>query len=320
MQGIPRVSIGMPLYQAERYLEETLATILAQTFRDFELIISDNASTDRTEEICRRHMALDDRISYSRNERNMGAAYNYNRVVHLARGEYFKHAAYDDLLAPTYLERLVELLNREPDVVLAYPNCCVIDGNGEPLASAPAVTDLVSRDASPHVRLERYIPRGGAAGMCDPVFGLFRTAVLRQTAILGSYVSADAILLGETMLYGQVENVPETLFFERYHERGSVISNPSIDQRYAWFDPAIRPRASNRLYHWRWLIELVRAIHRAPLSWTERLRCYFVLRRYVMTSRKVLVLNILWAGHFSMRRIWSGIRKRDMTDLIAAFR
>ena len=315
----PRVSIGMPVYQAERYIEETLESICRQTFTDFELIISDNASHDRTEDICRRFAARDDRIRYLRNAKNMGAAYNYNLVAQLARGEFFKHAAYDDLLLPTYLERLVELLDCEPNVVLAYPRCEVIDANGVHTSTGPAATDLISRQPQAHMRLRRYFPRGGADGLCDPVFGLFRTAVFRQTRMLGRYISADAILLGEVLLYGEIDQVPELLFQERYHPKGSVMSNPTIDARFAWFDPAITPRSSNRLYYWRWLFELVRAIHRAPLDAREKLLCYLELRGFTRRYWAWLLISIGWAVNFSARQIFKGIVCRDKTALAAAF-
>ena len=99
----PRVSIGLPVYNGENFLEFALDSILGQTFQDFELIISDNASTDATESICRRYAAKDSRIRYYRNPNNQGAAQNYNRVFALARGEYFKWAAHDDVCKPNYL-------------------------------------------------------------------------------------------------------------------------------------------------------------------------------------------------------------------------
>ena len=102
---VPRVSLGMPVYNAQRFLREVLDSILAQTFTDFELIISDNGSTDATESICREYAARDPRVLYYPNDRvNHGPAWNYNRTEALARGEYFKWAAADDLLAPTLLE------------------------------------------------------------------------------------------------------------------------------------------------------------------------------------------------------------------------
>ena len=98
--GYPRVSVGIPVFNGERFLAETIESILAQTFKDFEIVISDNASTDRTEEICRSYAARDPRIRYNRNDTNRGAAWNHNRVFELARGEYFKWQSHDDFCAP----------------------------------------------------------------------------------------------------------------------------------------------------------------------------------------------------------------------------
>src|SRR5207244_10480282 len=110
---MPRVSIGVPVYNGERYIAETLDSLLAQTFEDFELIISDNASHDRTEGICRAYAAKDSRIRYVRNSTNLGAARNYRLAVELSSGEYFRWANCDDLFAPTSLSRCVEVLDLE---------------------------------------------------------------------------------------------------------------------------------------------------------------------------------------------------------------
>src|SRR5262245_34908562 len=117
----PRVSIGLPVYNGQQFLEETLNSILAQTYTDFELIISDNASTDRTSEIARAYVAKDARVRYHRNENNLGVAGNYNGVFSLASGEYFKWAPADDTCLPNYLARCVEILDLDSTVVLAYP-------------------------------------------------------------------------------------------------------------------------------------------------------------------------------------------------------
>jgi glycosyltransferase involved in cell wall biosynthesis len=308
----PKVSIGMPLYNAEQYLEETMETILSQTFSDFELIISDNASTDRTDQICRSYAARDSRIRYDRNLQNMGAAYNYNKVFLLARGKYFKHAAHDDLLAPTYLERLVEVLDREPGVVLAYPRCQVIDENGAPLSNAPETMELRSRQTTPHERFRAYIPRGNPQRMCDPIFGLFRTEMFGRTGMIGSYIAADAILLGETALHGEIEEVPEVLFLERWHAGGSVRANPTLDDRYAWFDPKTRGKLSNVFVHWRWTIELLRAIDRAPISRAEKVRCYLIMRLYVARNLGGLAGDLYWASRYLARITLSNLLRRNV--------
>jgi glycosyltransferase involved in cell wall biosynthesis len=101
---IPRVSIGLPVFNGEKYLAEALDSILSQTYRDFKLIISDNASTDRTEQICREYAAKDRRIRYYRNEKNIGAPKNFNRVFELSSGKYFRWDAFTHPSAkPNYL-------------------------------------------------------------------------------------------------------------------------------------------------------------------------------------------------------------------------
>ncbi|MEO1346882.1 MAG: glycosyltransferase family A protein, partial [Pseudomonadota bacterium] len=115
----PRVTIGVPVYNGDAYLAEALDSILNQTFTDFEVIISDNASTDGTEQICRDYAARDDRVRYIRQEKNLGAAPNFNLLVPIARGEYFKWAASDDLIAPEFLNYCVEALEKEFDASLA---------------------------------------------------------------------------------------------------------------------------------------------------------------------------------------------------------
>jgi glycosyltransferase involved in cell wall biosynthesis len=99
----PRVSLGMPVYNGERYLEKTFDSVLAQTYKDFELVISDNGSTDRTQAICERYAKMDSRVKYHRNSKNIGIAPNFNRVYELSPSEYFKWTDYDDLLAPEFL-------------------------------------------------------------------------------------------------------------------------------------------------------------------------------------------------------------------------
>jgi glycosyltransferase involved in cell wall biosynthesis len=132
MDSTPLVSVGLFVYNGERFIEETLHSILNQTFSDFELIISDNASTDRTGEISQAYARRDSRIRYYRNEKNMGAGWNIRRVYELATGKYYKQAATDDLLEPDFLRRCIEILESDPGCVLAHPKTKEIDENGLP--------------------------------------------------------------------------------------------------------------------------------------------------------------------------------------------
>jgi GT2 family glycosyltransferase len=154
----PRVSIGMPLYNAERYLAGTLESILGQTFCDLEVVISDNGSTDRTEQICRQYASRDNRIRYYRNEVNRGAAWNYNHVFELARGEYFKWASYDDLLAPKFLEHCVASLDQDPSAALAFTQF-LDDDEGRSFRERRPYACQFQR---PHRRLRNAGPAAGA--------------------------------------------------------------------------------------------------------------------------------------------------------------
>jgi glycosyltransferase involved in cell wall biosynthesis len=276
----PRVSIGLPVRDGENYLAETLDSILAQTYSDFELTISDNASTDGTEEIGRAYAARDERIRYFRNEKNLGAAENFNRVLELSAGEYFKWAAHDDLCAPEYLALCVEILDREPEVVLCYPRTRIIDGQGEFVEDYFDGFHLDS--PKPNVRF-RDVFR--APGLCNPVFGLMRARVLERTALIGNYAASDRVLLGELALHGQFYEVPEYLFLRRGHPQRSLAANVTDGEIAAWFDPAMRGKVL--LPRWRRLLEYLRAAQRAPLSQTERIRCYMQVARFVLSPRKL---------------------------------
>src|SRR3990172_6471697 len=122
----------MPVYNAERYLEEALDSLVSQSFEDFELIISDNASTDRTGEICWRYAAKDERIRYVRNRANFGILYNFGQTFRLSSGEFFKWAAADDVCGRDYFLRAVEALDADPSLILAWGRTQGIDEHGEP--------------------------------------------------------------------------------------------------------------------------------------------------------------------------------------------
>ncbi|MCK4236674.1 MAG: glycosyltransferase family 2 protein, partial [Candidatus Krumholzibacteria bacterium] len=212
----PRVSIGIPVYNGERYIAGTIDSILAQTFRDFELIISDNASTDGTSTICRRYAAADERVRYFRNERNLGAAKNFNLLFTHARGEYFKWAAADNLIEPTFLERCVEVLDARPDAVVAYTKCKQINDFDGTMRTIDTDRDLESADACE--RLHNLFLQ--VIGMQDTIWGLMRVSALQKTRLIRSFVGADDCLLIELILQGPYVEVPEHLLVLRIHPGG----------------------------------------------------------------------------------------------------
>ena len=289
MSSNPRVTIGIPVYNGENYLAESIESILAQTFTDFELIISDNASTDQTEAICRAFVARDGRVRYSRNEVNVGAAKNYNLLVDLAKGEYFKWQAHDDKCAPTFLARCVEVLDQDPALVLSYTGTADIDAEGNVTRKIPPKPTL----SEPHASKRFY------ECVCVPhpqtsVFGLIRTAVLRQTRLIGNYSSSDRTLLGELSLRGPFYELPDYLFFKRHHPQAHWKVYRTRHARQVWYDPAKRGKIT--FPHWRLLREHLYSVWRVPLNLLERVRCHLVLGWWIRKQWRRLAKNLILQG------------------------
>ena len=273
MTARPLVSIGLPTFNGSRYLDDTIDSLLAQDLPDFELLISDNGSTDGTAEICRR-AERDRRVRVSRVEANRGAAWNYNHVLAMATGANFKWSADDDLCHPSFLRRCIEELEANPGAVLAWPQTTIIDGDG---ATVGPMDDgnLDLRDRDPAHRLAELLRNRVE---WHPVFGVIRTDALRQTRGIGAFVSADIALLAELALRGHFHQVPERLFLRRYHERRSIAANPSFREHAAWYRPDRRDRPA--LPEARLLRELLVRVAESPLPAGDRARAALeVVRR-----------------------------------------
>ena len=227
------VSVGVPVFNGEEYIEQTLDSLLAQTLTDFEIVISDNASTDRTPEICRSYRDIDRRVRYFRNERNIGAAPNFNRVVELASAPLVHCGACDDLYDPRFLERCVEVLERDMGLVLSYSATTMIDEHGAPLLFdrerncfldsygdflMTPVPPYIATAASPERRFRDVL---WPMGWCLPLSGVIRKDALLRTSLYRNYYGADKVLLAELALQGRFHQVPEELFAKRVH-RGAT--------------------------------------------------------------------------------------------------
>ena len=266
----PPLTIGVPVYNGERFLHAALDSILGQTFSDFVLVVSDNASTDATAEIVEEYVARDDRVVLLRSDTNRGAAWNYNRVFAECRTPYFKWAAGDDLLAPTYLERLLEVLDAAPpSVVLAYPEAQLIDEEDNVLGAF--VDKLAARPgAASYARLFKVVNN---AALGNVIFSVVRSDALRRTRLHGNYPSADYVLLAELALVGEFRVVHEPLFLRRVHEQMSTRANPTAESLTRWFDTR-RPTVTRpKLQLFR---EYLAAIGHAPLSRRARALSYLV--------------------------------------------
>jgi len=305
MYSTPLVSVGLFVYNGERFLEQTLQSILNQTLTDFELIISDNASTDRTGEIAEAYAKRDDRIRYYRSAKNMGAGWNVRRVYELATGKYFKQAAADDLLEPHFLQRCVEILESDPDCVVAYARTKEVDENGTFIKNY--VTPINTDSSDPVARFHEILMTGGH--MCYPVFGVMRISALHQIPPQGSYVNADGVLLARMSFLGRFHEIPEYLFISRRHSGQSAATLPvrvtrprrfRLTNRYCalpcpeWWDPA-KTRAFT-FPEFRWLLENFLSIYRAPLGAGQKLRSYFMLLPWMKMHFRPMLKDLVVAA------------------------
>jgi glycosyltransferase involved in cell wall biosynthesis len=292
-ENTPHVSVGMPVYNGERYIVQAIESILSQTFRDLELIICDNASTDGTERICREYAAADGRVRYYRNDCNRGAAWNHNRVAELARGEYFKWQCHDDYCDPTLLEKCLAVVHEDPSIVLCYPQFVRVDEQDRRLGIK---SSRVIGGTEPHVRFVSMIHRRDS---CEEIYGIARTAVIRKTALIGPYSNSDDTFLAELILRGQFREVPEPLFFYRIHSAKSTSAYPSRSARMAWFKPTAGTRFS--LPFLRLFAGYISLVWRSPLPSREKLRCYSSLVRWFWYFRDWLGED-LWVVRCSLIR------------------
>jgi len=280
MNAVPRLSIGLPVYNGENYLAESLDALLGQAYEDFELIISDNASTDGTADICRRYGEQDSRIRYIRQQRNIGCAPNHNFVFEQARGELFKWASHDDLYARDLLKRCVEALDEYPNVVLAHSWMAMIDGSGT--VTAAAEYPLATASSRAPERFRSMLLFGNLWG--DDFGGVVRAKVLRRTSLHKSYHYADRAIQAEIGLHGPFYQVPDWLYFRRDHPERAERACPTVRTRCANMDPRRADRLRHpvvRLYA-EYGLGYVAAIRRAPLSSADRRECYRYLGQWVV--------------------------------------
>jgi glycosyltransferase involved in cell wall biosynthesis len=270
----PAVTIGIPVYNGERYLEEAIRSVLAQTRRDLELVISDNASTDRTAEICRDYALQDGRVRCFRNPTNLGAAPNYNLAFTYARGRFFKWLAHDDLITATFAEKATHVLEARPDAVMCNSVVSYIDSKGAPLGLYD--TQLGRADvASPSRRLAQVtLP----SHSCVDFFGMFRRSALEGSLLHGSFHGADRALLAQMSLRGRMIQIPEPLVQMREHENRYTRSQLRAADRASWHDTRARSRV--RFPTWRLYIEYLKMVRAAQLGSGELMRCYAVLARW----------------------------------------
>ena len=278
----PRLTIGLPVYNSEKFLAASLESLLAQTYGDFRLLISDNASTDGTADICAEYARRDSRIDYHRNAENIGMSPNFNLVAEQCETPLFKWSTADDFWAPTMIEKTMAVIEADESIALCYPKTVLINEVEGTELQYDDNLHLMHEDPA-----ERFLAVIANIGLCNVHLGISRTAALRKTSMLRSFPGADTNLIAELAIYGKFFEVPEHLFFRRFHEDSSSWARKDEDHQKRRFHSAkTQNRKSTR---WRAHREYFKAVHHSPLSWRIKNQLYRFLARRMIWDRGQLV-------------------------------
>lgn len=281
----------MPVYNGEQFVEAAVRSVLDQTYPHFELIISDNASTDRTPEICRDLASDDDRITYSQNSQNIGAAGNYNKLFAMASGEFFRWANADDLSGPELHAKCLAVLRSRPEAVLAYGKNRFIDAEGAETEGREDNLDLQQDKAS-----DRFIKFYQVVGFTNVIYGLMRSSAVAQTALMGdgSFPSADINFMAELTLQGKFIEVPDYLFYRRWHTGASsweTVANDEEVQKEFWNAGSL----DFTLPTWKQRLADFRSVRSTGLRLAEKRELYFFLLRSMYWQKKELLRELAQA-------------------------
>jgi len=275
----PLVSIGLPVYNGENFVAEAIQCVLSQTFRDWELVISDNASTDRTVEICREFAVSDDRIRVHQFQQNMGFAPNFNQTFRLSRGRYFKWITHDDLFGAEFLESCVQELERDNRTVLVFPKLIYVDSDRQLLRRQEGDLSIVGPTPESRVsQLMRF--ESESIDVFWSQYGLIRRSVLEKTHLMDAYNGSDQTLLLDIALNGDMKQIGKELFFRREHAAASTLRpNWTFKQRAKFVDAS-----DTRMVvfpYCRMLKEHLACVWNAPISTWSRMQCIAaVLKRF----------------------------------------
>lgn len=265
---VPTISFGLPVYNGALYLRRALDTILAQTFSDFELIISDNASTDATAQIIREYAKQDPRIRRYRQKVNIGVGNNWTFVAEQARGKYFKWVSANDEYEPTLVADCLEVMQADPDVVVCYGRTQFMDLAGVRMG---IYTEDFSADSAS--ALERYRKVRKHLNLCTPLqAGVILRDALRRCRYLGNYRDSDRVLIAGLALEGKIVLLPKVHFYRRW---GEAVATPlrtplEVEQLYR---PAARrtPLFANLPRH----LGQLGIVLRTPRGWREKVHSLF---------------------------------------------
>ncbi len=303
----PTVSIGMPVFNGQRFIREALNSALKQTFQDFELIIADNNSNDATEEICRKYMVRDSRIKYIRHERNYGPIWNFSFVLHEARGRFFTWLAHDDLLEPQFLELTVQYILKNPGTVIASVDFAIIDENGIEQRTAE-LKDMRASLTWEIRRMPFFEFAYPNIHLC--FYGVMQTelckSIMAEIKIPKMLTGWEHFVLARFAVSGEIVALPVVLRKYRSHSSGEYLTEVAeIARMPSW-------RSVLFVYGNRFKLrmDLLKVLLGASYTWKSKLR---ILRR-------VMILDFQWwrwkiTGHWTdPKTITEEARHYGVTD------
>jgi glycosyltransferase involved in cell wall biosynthesis len=305
---MPLVSIGVPVYNGADYLPDTLTALLGQSWRDLEVVISDNLSTDGTSEICRKFASANARVRYHRTERLLPPAENHNRTFELSTGQYFKWAAHDDLCGPEFVEQCVRVLEADPSVVLCYPHATIIDEDGRSLM--PYSYSISTGDPRASRRFGSLVCADHRFHGAFEIYGVIRSDALRSIPPMGNYARGDSLILARLALLGRFHELEQVMFYSRDHASRSVRTLPARKANtrtrlsrfigvgplppVEWWDPSRRDKLN--FPEWRVLKEYAISVERAPIPRSEKLACCGWLARSLWSYSPKLARDVIIAA------------------------
>ncbi|HEY8507272.1 MAG TPA: glycosyltransferase [Steroidobacteraceae bacterium] len=276
----PLVTVGLPVYNGARFLRQALDSILGQTYDHLEVIISDNASTDDTVRICEEYVARDPRVRLVRHPQNIGAARNWNSLIPLARGEFFKWASSNDYIAPTMIEECLEALQKDPGAVLCAARTTIVNDDGVEARLYDHDVDALQERPS-----DRFAHICSNVALNNLQSGLIRTDVLRRTSLERAYPGGDLVFIAELALYGRFVLLPKPLFYRRLGAFSSTVALTGAALQEFW-NPTVR--RGGKFAQWRINTDYVMAALNADIPLRERLRAALIALRHASWQRAAL--------------------------------
>jgi glycosyltransferase involved in cell wall biosynthesis len=274
----------MPVFNAEAWLVPALDCLQKQTFGDFELIVSDNASSDNSLGIVEEYARRDKRIRVLRQTRNIGANGNYRAVLAAASADLFKWAAANDLCAPRFLERCVDAMQKRPDVVLAYPRTLLFEHESSDGVLYDHDFALDSDDRS-----KRFADLLATMLLNNAMNGVIRRRALERILPLGTFRSADILMMCELALLGKYALVDEPLFYRRMSAAAATSLRSAIEADKHLVPTAKRPL---RWQNWKYQLRMVRIVMRAWPYDREWYRVAYHALQRVSWARGLLALDV----------------------------